>query len=456
MLSCKKLVEVNPPTTSINGEIVFKNDASAIAVLTGIYTRMSQSGITGGLTSVSLFSGLSADEITLYSGVDDISYLGFFTNSLTSATSNCGEIWTNAYSVIYTANSAIEELTKSTSLTQPVKDQLLGESRFIRAFCYFYLVNLFGDVPLSLTSDYKLNSTLPRSSKTEVVEHIIMDLKESQALLTDEYRNGSNKPTSERTSPNKWCSIALLSRVYLYIKDYLNAEKQATLIINQTAIYDTVPINEVFLKNSKETIWQLQPVDNVVSNTSEARVFILPIVGPDRFGNRVYLSDYVVNSFEPMDKRKSNWINEVVVQNKIYHYPYKYKNNELFSPVTEYSVILRIAEQYLIRAEARALLGNMSQSIADLNVIRIRAGLSPLVISTTDSLLNAISQERKVELFTEWGHRWLDLNRTGKIDSIMQSIKGSNWQSTDKLYPLPQSDIDRNPNLRGHQNPGYN
>jgi hypothetical protein len=124
-------------------------------------------------------------------------------------------------------------------------------------------------------------------------------------------------------------------------------------------------------------------------------------------------------------------------------------------------MVLRLGEQYLIRSEARAmqgfLVGNNS-ACTDLNVIRHRAGLENVNLIDQASVIKAIQKERQVELFSEWGHRWLDMKRIKTIDSVMNNVcpkKGGVWVPYKVLFPLPVYDIKRNPNLRGHQNPGY-
>ncbi|HCO85286.1 MAG TPA: RagB/SusD family nutrient uptake outer membrane protein, partial [Arenibacter sp.] len=123
---------------------------------------------------------------------------------------------------------------------------------------------------------------------------------------------------------------------------------------------------------------------------------------------------------------------------------------------SEYSMVLRLAEQYLIRAESRAMQGNISGAIADVDVLRSRAGLDlindiePEI--NKEGLLNIISEERKLELFSEWGHRWFDLKRTGKASQVLMPLKPL-WQETDVLFPIPQVELDKNQNL--HQNVGY-
>jgi hypothetical protein len=111
----------------------------------------------------------------------------------------------------------------------------------------------------------------------------------------------------------------------------------------------------------------------------------------------------------------------------------------------------------LIRAEARAQQGNVSGAAGDLNVIRTRAGLPNTSATNSQGLLSAILLERRFELFTEYGHRWLDLIRTGNANAVMNIVtpqKGGVWETTDELYPIMLTEIQSDPNLT--QNPGYN
>jgi hypothetical protein len=450
--SCKKLVEVDAPITSVSDKVVYGSDITATAVLTDIYTQI----VTSDVSRIYLFPALSSDELALFAGISDLGYQAYYQNNLSPSIPGLVEYWSQIYARIYVANDAIEGLSLSNTLTPGVKQQLLGEAKFVRAFCYFYLVNLYGDVPLNLTTDYKLNSLRPRTDSKKVYEQIISDLKDAQSLLGIDYINASFSSTSERTRPNKFTATALLARVYLFTNDYINAEIEATSIIENKVLYDTVPLNNVFLKNSKETIWALQSVlSGTNSNTVEGRLFILPPTGPSTT-YPVYLSDDLINSFEPNDERLLDWTSSMSVLSKKYNYSYKYKVGGVDAASAEYSIVFRLSEQYLIRAEARIQQGNLSKGADDLNLIRLRAGLSAIEVSTQTDLLNAILHERQVELFTEWGHRWLDLKRTSKADIILKQVKGQNWQTTDQLYPIPQSELNGNPNIKGHQNPGYN
>lgn len=455
--SCNKLVDVKAPITSTNATLVYNNNTTAIATLNNIYTLISQRGITAGITSVSLYPALSSDELDVFDGVDDQLILAYYRNSLTPINVEGAGFWTEIYSsLIFSTNATIEGLTASKELTPSIKMQLLGEAKFLRAFFYFYLVNFYGDVPLVLSTDYKLNSIIHRTPKNLVYKQIIDDLKDAQLMLSDNYLDGTlTKVSLERIVPNKSAATALLARVYLYNNDWQNAETQSSVVIDNMNLYDTVPLNDVFLVNSKESIWQLQSVSSSVTNTSEALLFILPDDGPNTSQNQFYLSQSLVNSFEINDQRIQNWTGNIFANGRIYYYPSKYKINAVGVDVSERTVLLRISEQYLIRAEARAQLGKLENAKSDLNIIRVRAGLDEINPGTKADLLDKILHERRVELFTECGHRWLDLKRLKLADSILKDYKGNNWKSTDQLYPIPQSEIEKNPSLRSEQNPGY-
>jgi hypothetical protein len=142
-------------------------------------------------------------------------------------------------------------LNQSQTLTPSLKDQLLGEAKFVRALTYFYLVNLFGDVPMPLTpdADYATNATLPRTPAADVWKQIITDLKEAQAQLPATYAG------TFKARANKYAASTLLARAYLYTKDWANAETSATSVISSQA-YTLPALADVFVNTSNEIIWQ--------------------------------------------------------------------------------------------------------------------------------------------------------------------------------------------------------
>ena len=175
--------------------------------------------------------------------------------------------------------------------------------------------------------------------------------------------------------------------------------------------------------------------------------------------NPVYLSSFLLSAYEPGDQRRVSWVGSKTVGTNTYYYPFKYESATFNTPVTEYLMVLRLAEQFLIRAEARAQQSNLSGAASDLNMIRNRAGLTNTTATTQADMLTAIYHERQVELFTEWGHRWLDMKRIGNIDAVMGGstgvcqAKGGTWNTDWQWYPLPLYDLQQDANLV--QNAGY-
>ncbi len=439
--SCKKFIEVDAPNDQLNSDMVFSDSSTAVSAITGIYSEMLTSRNLFSNSSVTLYAGMSADELYCYTpGLNE----EFTKNQITQVNhvNIDNSFWKPAFKYIYAANLAIEKLSGSQGLSGSLKNQLTGEAKFIRAFCFFHLINLFGDVPLILSSKYQENALTPRSSTVSIYTQVINDLIDARNLLPADY------VTAERVRPNKWTAAALLSRCFLYTNQWQNAASEANAIIISGVYSLETDLNNVFLNGSAEAIWQLKPV-RPGFNTYEG----LEILPASFFSNPTFLvTTNLRTSFESGDNRKNAWINSRVYNNDTLYFPYKYKvPNGII--LKEYYMVFRLAEQYLIRAEAALNLNNISDARASINSLRVRAGLGNTLANDIPSLKLAIEQERRSELFCEWGHRWYDLKRTGRTNDILAPIKGTTWQSTDVLWPVPQQEINLNPSLI--QNPGY-
>ncbi|PWV44532.1 RagB/SusD family nutrient uptake outer membrane protein [Chitinophaga sp. S165] len=446
--SCEKFLEVGNPPDKIISKYVFESNASAIAAVTGIYPSLND--IAHGRSSVSVCCALTADELNAHPTA--YSQLEFYTNS-----GNGQFYWSLFYTTIYRLNAALEGLSASEGVIPVIKKQLIGEVLFLRAFSYFYLVNLYGDVPLLTTADYKINSITPRSSSSEVYKAIVDDLNKAKAMLSDDYLAANILNLSEdRIRPNKMAASSLLARVYLYMEKWNEAILESSLVINDP-LYAIDNLQDVFKKNSRESIWQIQPqsLDGIYFNTWDARTFVLES-GPNDSQNPVWTSEFLLSAFEKNDQRLIDWMGIDSSTGVKYYYPFKYKHYKNDEPLIEYVSVLRLAEQYLIRAEAKLKTGNLVEARIDLNKIRERSNLKAIDFERPDQLADAILHERQTELFTEWGHRWLDLKRTGEVDKVMNIVvpkKGGEWRSYKKLYPIPSADIRLNPNIK--QNEGY-
>ena len=433
-ISCKKIIEVGPPKTQLTPEKAFSDDLSAVAVISNIYAQFN-SLIDGNLTPP---LGTYCDELSTTS--PDAQDLEYYNGNVSVINSRNLNLWESLYSVIYQSNALIENIKSSANVTTSTKQQLNGEALFLRSLAYFYLINIYGDVPLLLTTQVGVTSTAPRDSISHIYDQIITDLVQAKSILSESY------PSAEKVRANKWAASALLARVYLYQKDWQSAISESSKII-ESGIYSPLDnLSDVFEKNSRESILQFW--------TQEGYTIEGPLFIPGAGSIATYpITQNLLNAFESGDQRKSYWIDSLVDGTQIYYYPSKYKNR---GPATgntgEYLSILRLSEQYLIRAEAFAEENNISEAQADLNIIRNRAGLINTTANDKTSLLIAIQHERQVELFCEWGHRFSDLKRNDQLNQVMSLLKPS-WSERSDLLPIPQYERLNNQNLT--QNPGY-
>lgn len=444
-LSCEEFLETEVPDHKMISETLFNSDETAQSAMTGIYNQLSAAPFSsGGPASVTVLAGLSADDLAPIRALN-LPYLEFEQHEVSPDNFRNLSLWSSAYNIIYLANSLLEGLENSEDISENLRVRLKGEASFVRAFTYFYLVNLYGEVPLVLTTDYRTNSIATRSPEEPVYQQILKDLGTAMETLGDSYLGG------ERTNVNRFAALSLMARVQLYLGNLAAAEDYSSQVISQTNTFDILEdFDQVFLANSREAIWQLSPEGkgSALTNTSEGATFIIhPFL---TFLSDVKLNENFASIFPEQDKRLLNWIG--FHQGIESYYPYKYKIDNSTEDATEYSMVLRLAEQYLIRAEARARQNDFAGAIADLDIIRKRAGLDPLDPPIDkEELLEMIMEERERELFSEWGHRWLDLKRNG----LTSEVFGDDplWEESDVFYPIPGAERMKNPNLS--QNNGY-
>lgn len=427
--ACEKFVVIDPPGTSLTGESIFQDEATATAAMLNIYVDMQRTEERpfGGERSLSWMSGLMADEFQSYFNDNRAE---FADNRINPENTMVQQQWRAFYESIYAANIILEKVSYSANLSPSFRDGMEGEARFVRALMYFYLVNFWENVPLVLTTDYDRNRLLGQSTKDEVYALIIEDLQKAQELLREQYLG------SGRIRPNKFTAKALLAKVYLYTRQWEEAIRESTDVIGHSAYQLESTLDNVFLSTSKEAIWHLASFHPSLY-TWDAFRFVL-------FGvpTRVTISNSLLNLFNPEDQRGLHWVGRFSTNGITYYFPYKYKVRMLLDnpgAPAEYLMMFRLAEQYLIRAEAYAEMGNVQGASADLNMIRNRAGLESIDVRERQALLESLALERRLELFTEGCNRWLDLKRYGQLGV--------------SILPIPHSELNANPSLQ--QNYGY-
>jgi len=441
-VSCKKFISLDPPYTQLSAKAVYESELTARAALSAAYLN-SFTFANGGFNSVTYTGLLSADETDNYSV--NLSSQQLSANQLIASNSYTTAIWQSGYSTIYQCTAVIEGLKDNPNIPAATAKQLTGEALFLRALSHMSLVSLYGPVPIVTSTDYRVNTRLARSSETAVLSSIIADLLEAKTLLPADYAPYSG----ERLRASKWAAVALLSRAYLYQGELEKAISSASEVIAHTVLFSLTPLTEVFLKNSKESIFQLKNTSTSI-NTNEGNL-LTPTTRPIN----AMLRKSFYDSFEAGDQRRTAWIGAPTFSGTQYYHAAKYKT-KTSTTYLEYSSVLRLAEQYLIRAEAYARNNQLAPALMDLDALRTRAllpKLAPISPSASkEAVLERVLQERKAELFTEWAHRWIDLRRFGKADALLSPLKPG-WKSSATLFPIPFTDILVNANLT--QNPGY-
>ena len=439
--ACDSPLDTNP-TTEIDAGTALTSKRGIDLAINGAYR---------GLQSGSLYARVELAFSDMYA--DNLNYTGTFTGdrevsvrAILPSNGEVGGIWSASYSGISRVNYILDALPDVSDMTDAQRATARGEMLWLRGVYYHLLAKYYGGVPLVDKPTATVDSAtinVSRASRDETYAFIVKDLEEASTLLSATRVNGR---------ATKGAADALLARVYLEIGDNTKARDKATLLINNTS-YRLLPnfnsLWDLSSKNSTESIYEVQ---FTTTNSNSAAFWFAPTVLGGRLGFAPTSGPLppagagnvgLIDAFEPNDARRAASIATGPAPGN-QRYAFKFRQ---IGPGTDNIPVLRLAEQYLIRAEANARLGAPAATVqADINVIRNRAGLGNTTATTQQGLLDAILQERRVELAFE-GFRFMDLRRHGKAQLLLGI-------SAEKLlWPLPQSERDVNPNLA--QNPGY-
>lgn len=416
------------PSQSIAAEDAIQNKTDLERALMGCYDALQQTGMT---RSYIIIGGLAADNLVWTGTTQDYGQVA--NNSITADNALVEDIWNSAYDGINRVNNVLHQLPGVPDLTTEEMDNYSGQLRFIRGFLHFNLVRLYGAVPIKTEPSLNTeNLGAARQPVTDVYTQVIEDLTDAENMITEAGNSGF---------ASKGAASALLARAYLYKEDWQAAKEKATEVIEDFDYTIDPDYNNLFSgAGSEEIIFEID--FNAQDRNRLAEYFFTRKLS----GRKEISPDTLfVQAYDPEDARLTVSIADTTDG------PYGYKYRDITGG-TDNVIVLRLAEMYLIRAEANANLGAPVNDIRnDLGVIRERAGLDNVSAYSISQLLEAIEDERRFEFAFE-AHRWFDLVRTGKAIEMVSSVT----EEYQTLFPIPLSEIQTNDLIDDEdQNPGY-
>lgn len=479
LMSCQKeLLHPVPPSILTSSNAINTSKDINLAVL-GIYQvlqKRAQSDFevmeapSGNMWGNVFLRTPGVKEITLLSVNDDNPRLNTF--------------WKDNYHGIFLANNVLAKIDIPTDYTGSQKEQFIAESKFLRAKFYFDLVRIFGGVP-EVTSilSTKESKTIGRATEEEIYNLIVKDLQDAAGALP-----APSAAAWGRAS--KGAAVALLAKVYVYLKDWNNAKKYLDELFSSEFSYSLLPnyndLFEIATEKNNETIFAMPYVEGtngqMLTNNLAPRggVYqVTPTGTSDDFGEPTW---DLRKSFEKEDSRFSATITEI-------EKPFNWKpgNATIWFPYFQKFLVpttgtlsgldiplLRLADMVLLNAETLYNLSKPDLALEQINKVRERAfgnsshdyQLSD--IATNETFYDKLLLERRVELAAE-NNRWFDLVRTERFTSALQGIAGyySNEAGDNqiiipvfakpymKYFPIPLEQIQlANPGVLT-QNPGY-
>lgn len=486
LMACTNLDE--EPVGLLAPQSFFKTQADAEAAVMGGYSWIESEFLYGRrLLIVLQLAGDMCDIGDIGTPAQRVQVNNFTADSNNGAVT---DMWPAFYQVIGAANSAISGIP-GVEMNEDYKNQLIAEAKMIRALCYYHMVQLWGDIPYmgEFVSDPASIKDISKTPASEIYKHIIADCEEGIKYLPNTYTKGI------RSRPTKGAAKTMLASVYLTTKDYAKAAQYAEDVINNASVYgydllaDYQDLWKAVNGDHKEQIWAVDFKGSFKGATYPQQVdFMAPITGV-RDANMqgwsvVVASPGVYASFDDRDYRKKvSFVTETPVKGVMTPYT-KWRwprihiakwclypgSSAADGTLSDHNYnIFRYAEVLLIAAEAinEASGGPNAKAYEYINKVRTRARNydgaqtefpANLIAGMSQADFRAaVREERRVELAFEW-KRWYDIKRW---DIGTEVFTGSNsyephpnFQKIRYFLPLPQDELDRNPNLLP-QNPGY-
>ena len=457
--SCNGFLE-REPISDLAEENFFKTGADAESALIAAYDALQ--------SEYYIFDRFTNGDViadNCYAGGDNPNNFQLDEFTVTTLNVNVERDWSYLYEAISRANAVLDNVSdiESPDFSEERKKQVIGEASFLRGYHYFQLTNLWGEVPLILNL---VNSTDPdvvfqaKASREEIYEAIISDFILARDNLPASFSQQSQRAT-------KGAALAMLAKAYAHqpSPDWDKVKKYATELIDSQSYQLLDEFDDLWApnnENTSESIFEVQ----FIGGTNEAN-----------WGPQLWLPTSLTNdSWRKFNTPSKDLIAAFENENDLVRlqasilfegglawsdpdypsgvipFPFKQRLANGWSSPNNY-ILLRLADIILLLAEAENELDNITESQNALNLIRTRVDLPNTTAASKDLLRLAINKERRLELAFE-GHRWFDLKRSGTALSTMIALNRNYEIAPYELdWPIPQSELDRNPNLT--QNEGY-
>ncbi|MEI6435708.1 MAG: RagB/SusD family nutrient uptake outer membrane protein [Bacteroidota bacterium] len=470
--SCNKFLDLKPASQGIaienssSDSVLYKNAEEVEAALGGAYGDFKNE-----YYQLDYFVNGDAQSDDAYSGGDNPANFQIDALKLDATNSNVSRDWAYLYSTIGKTNLVINNVNSCPDpiLTPERKKQIIGEASFIRAFMYFQLVQLWGDVPLQLKEVKSISSSNlaeiypilfpPRTAMATIYKQIIADLETAVAIVP---ATAVNKGYATRGAVN-----SMLAYVYATQspQDWGKVSQYCDAVISGG--YSLMPeFNDLWNnqnKNSAESIFEINYTGGITDGNWGVTIFR----GLDWKKFNLPSNDLAKAFDDEQDTLRKNasiifldvtgkWSDPNWTQT---HYPFINKYRNFTTGSDQNYIFLRLADILLLKAEALNELGDLPGAAALVNQIRSRAKLQNTPATTQDAMRLAIEKERRLELAFE-AHRWFDIKRTGRAIEVMNNAVGPdgkkigyNLTPNRLVWPIPQAELDKNSKLV--QNPGY-
>jgi tetratricopeptide (TPR) repeat protein len=426
--SCKKYLD-EVPNNALPTESSIVDAGTARAAIIGAYDRLQ--GYYA--ASYPTLGTITTDNVIFNGTLSE--YLQLDQNSIPTDNVITVAAYQGIYRAINSANSVIAAVpgVSDPLLLSSEKDKILGEAYFIRALSYFDLARGWGGVQLQLqpTTDLNTLKGVKRSTLDQTYDQVLADLVQAEQLLPEDAttRNRAQKSTAR----------ALRARLHLYRKQWAEAESYASQVISNPKYTLVKPYKAFFTAPFQTTESVLELAYSVNDRNTFWNLWY-----PSSSGGQYTLKPSDALNAKLNDPVIGGTRNSLISGSGAAVYGVLYNTT---ASSTDPSYVIRIAELYLIRAEARAQLNKLTEAAADLNTIRARADVAPTTVVTQEALIQAIENENAVEFAFE-GHRWFDLVRTERAGTVLGLTNKNFW-----LFPIPYSDVLSDPDVT--QNPGY-